>query len=247
MADAQKGLYFDGDVLIQRWVAGVLQKTVIGPLSGTKLGIKAQGEVKENISKGRGNRGKKIDSVTIAKPTEFEIAFNRANSKLMAMIFMGIDAVKNIAGGTITGESVALPHGLWVKVSERNISAVVIGVHTEGTDYEVNSRLGMIKSLASGAITDGEVVTFNATFAAIDSLQISGGVDSKVDVQIIMDGTNLVDDSEVYIRIPKVALTPDSDMDFLSDDFMSVEFSGAMEKIDTETAEFFIDTEVVLS
>jgi len=246
MADKQKGMYFDGDVFIRRWVAGVLQNEVIGPLSGTKLGIKAQSEAKDNISKGRSNRGKKLDSVTVAKPTAFSIGFNRTNPKLLAMVFLGIDAVKTINAGTITAEPVILPHDIWVKVSERNISAVVIGVYVLNTDYEVDCRLGMIRSLSTGAITDGEAVTFNATFGSITSMQIKGGIDSKVHVEVVLDGTNLVDDSEVYIRIPKVPLTPDSDMDFLADDYITVEFSGEMEKLAAETAEFYVDTDVVL-
>lgn len=246
-ADKQIGQLNEGDVLLQVWENGVLSPVVMGPLSGTVLGIKAGGELKENISKGRGTRGKVVDSVSEAKPTEFSLGFNRATSKLLAIAFMGTSAGNTEASGTITAEPITLPHDTWIKTSQRNLSAVVITGKVIDADFEVDARNGMIRSLSTGSITDGEVTAFSATHAAVDSLRIKGGTKSKIEVQVIMDGINAVSGDDFYIRVPKVPLVPDADLDFLGDDYLELKFSGNMIKLPAEEAEFYYDGDVVLN
>ena len=69
--------------------------------------------------------------------------------------------------------------------------------------------------------------------------QVSGPV-----VEIIMDGRNLEDLTDAYVRVPKVALTPGTDMDLLADDYVTAEFTGEMELVDGEAAEFYIEDNV---
>ncbi len=247
MANEQKGLYFEGDVFLKRYVNGVLGSDLIGPVSGTKLALKAQSEVKPNFSKQRGQRGKVVDSVTVSKPTEFGLGFNRANADLLALLFLGTTAADSVAGGTITAEAVTLPHDTWVQVSQRNISAVTITGSVENTDFVVNSKIGAIKALSTGNIADGASTTFDATYSTVSSLKISGGTESTVEVEVIMDGVNMVDNSDVFVRIPKVPLTPSSDMDLLADEYVTAEFSGEIEKLETEDAEFYVEMDTVYS
>ena len=58
LKDPQIGRLNEGDLYLREWVNGVLSADVMGPLSGTLMGIKTDAETKQNISKGRGTYGK---------------------------------------------------------------------------------------------------------------------------------------------------------------------------------------------
>jgi len=242
-----KGMLYEGDVFLRLFSAGVLSDKMIGPIDGTKLQLKANNEILSRTTKRRGQWGKTVGQVSRGKPSTFALGFNSMTPELMAVLFLGEEAAQNITGGTITAESVTLQHDEWVKVSERNITAVVITGSVEGTDYEVNKNVGAIKALSAGNLPDDTATTFDATFSGITGITIKGGTQARVDIEVIMDGMNLEDESDVYIRIPKVTLQIDSDTDLFGDDYIVAEFSGEIERLDTETAEFYVDDSVVYS
>jgi len=247
LADPQIGRLNEGDVYLQEWVNGALSPEVMGPLSGTLLGIQTESETKQNISKGRDSYGKTVDEDVAPKPTKVNLGFNRASSQLVAIAFQGSVADSTVAGGTITAESITFKHDQWVAVSQSNLSAVTIATKTEGTDFEVHPRLNMLKALSTGTITDNEVLTFSATYGAIDSKQIKGGTRSKITFQIVMDGKNRIGGKDFTIRIPEITLRNDADSDQLSDDFLELKFAGEMTKRADEAAEFYHDGDVILS
>lgn len=244
MAREQVGLLYEGNVLLRRWVNGALDAKMIGPIEATKLSLKSENEVKPRYTKRRGFWGKKVGSVSKGKPSTFSLGFNGVDPELMALLFLGETAALALGSGSITGESVTLYHDKWVKVSQRNISSVAITGSVEGTDFEVDTRIGAIKALSTGNLTDGGAVTFNASYGGVTGTTIKGGTQSTVEVEVVMDGRNLEDLSDAYVRVPKVALTPSSDMDLLADDYVTAEFSGEIELVDGEAAEFYVDDNV---
>lgn len=247
IADPQIGRLNEGDVYLREWVGGVLSNNVMGPLSGTLLGIKTDSETKQNISKGRGTYGKSVDEVIIPKPTAVSLGFNRSSSKLLAIAFQGSVADNTVSGGTITAESITFVHDEWVAVSQSNLSSVVITGKVIDVDYLVHPRLNMLKALSTGSITDGEVTTFDAVFGAINSKQIKGGTRAKITFELIMDGKNRVGAKDFKIRIPEITLINDADTDQLSDDFLELKFAGEMVKREDEDAEFFHEGDVLFS
>ena len=244
MSEENVARIYEGNVYLQLWIAGTLQKEMIGPLATSQLVLKPQSELKQRFSKQRGKWGKQAGSFVVAKPTQFTLGVNAVNMKVLAMAYQGTIEAQAIASGTITAEPVTLSHGLFVRVSQRNISAVAITGSVLGIDFVVDKKIGAIKALSTGNLADGVATTFNAVHGAITATRILGGTESKIDVQLVMDGQNKENLSEVYIRIPKIPLTLDSDIDLKANDYNDITFKGEIELLDTETAEFYIDNDV---
>ena len=244
MSQNQVGQVYEGEVYLQVWSNGVLSKEMVGPLDATTLKIKPESEVRPRLSKRRGRWGKKAGSFPMAKPTQFTLGVNGANITLLAMAYLGKTQAQSIGSGSFTAEPITLPHDVFVSVGQRNLSAVSITGSALGTDFLVAPKIGAIKALSTGNIADGAVTTFDATYGAITATTILGGAESKIEVQLVMDGQNKEDLSEVYIKIPKIPLTLESDIDLQADDYSDITFTGEMELLSTETAEFYIDNNV---
>ncbi|MFZ2452583.1 MAG: hypothetical protein WAW36_18910 [Methylovulum miyakonense] len=241
---ALKGIQYSGDIFLRRYNAdGTLPETLIGPIEGTKLSIKTDADIKYRKSKQRGTHGQVKGSTSVNKPTQFGIGVNAADPEMLALLFMGTASVLSIASGTVSAESHALPHGTWVKLSHRNVSSVAITGKVLGTDFEVNSRLGLIRSLATGTIVDGASTSIAYSHGAITGKRIAGGDVSKIEVELTFDGLNLEDNSDCYGLVPKLVLMPKTDINLLADDFVTAEFDGTAIKLYGQ-AEHTFDTDV---
>lgn len=236
------GISYKGDVYARRFVNNVLSPDIIGPIAGTKLTIKANNEVKQRFGKGRTNHGLLTGSTATGKPSEVELGFNEVEAELMAVLFLGVATALNETSGTVTGESITLVKNKWVKTAQRNISSSAIATLTLGTDFIEHPRMGAIKALTDGAVG---AKTLAYSHGAITGTRIAVGVDSKIDVEIIFDGVNLEDNSETYIRIPKITLTPSAAIDMLKGDYVDGEFKGEAIKLPGEAGEIIFDDNVV--
>jgi len=237
-----KGISYKGDVFLRRYVGGVLSDDVIGPIGGTKLTLKANSEIKQRFGKGRANHGLLTGSVARSKPSEVALGFNEVDTELFAIMFLGTAAALSVAGGTVTGESITLVENKWVKTANRNISLSAIATKTLGVDFKEHPRMGAIMALNAGA---AGVQSLAYTYGGITGTRISGGVSSQIDVEIVFDGLNLEDDSEAYVRIPKITLTPNSDIDLLGDDYVNADMTGNAIKLPAESGEIIFDDGVV--
>jgi hypothetical protein len=99
-------------------------------------------------------------------------------------------------------------------------------VAVQDTDYEVTSRNGMIRALSTGQIEAGEVLLVSFDYASVTGLEVLGAVQPTIKAYIFLDGTNLVNGKDVEVEVWEVQLKPDSPIDFLADDFNSLELSG---------------------
>jgi len=237
-----KGISYKGDVYIRRFDNGVLNKEIIGAIGGTKLTIKANAELKERFGKGRDNHGLLAGAVALSQPSEVALGFNEVDTEMFAILFMGTSSAINDTGGTVSGESITLVQYKWVKTDQRNISASAISALVLGTDFIEHPRMGAIKALTPGAVG---AQSLSYTYSGITGVRISGGVASQIDVEIIFDGVNLEDDSDAYVRIPKITLTPNSDIDLLSGDYVDAEMTGKAIKLPAESGEIIFDDAVV--
>lgn len=245
MAREQVGMVYEGNVTLRKWVGGVLSPKMIGPIEATKLGLKAENEIKSRFTKRRGVHGKKVGSISSGKPSTFSLGFNGVNTEMLALLFLGEAEALALSDGTVTAEAVTLFHDAWIKVSQRNLAAVTISGSVEGTDFEVDKRVGAIKALPSGNLANAAAVTFDATYGGVTGVLIKGGTQSTIEVEVTMDGVNREDESDAFVRVPKIALTPGSDMDLLADDFIDADFTGEIQLVNGETAEFYLEDSVV--
>jgi len=96
----------------------------------------------------------------------------------------------------------------------------------QDTDFEVISRNGMIRALSTGSIEAGETVLVSYDYAAISGLETLGAVQPTIKGYMFLDGVNLVNGKDTEVEVWEVQLKPDSPVDFLADDFNSLELSG---------------------
>ena len=227
------GMLFSGDVYVDRLAAdGSPQGRV---LVGTgKLEVKPNAEQKDLISKGRDSYGQVIASVALPQPADFSIEFSEMDENALTMALMGTQAAHSVSAGTVTDEAVTARVGKWVDLVQANVSSVVVTdstgatTYTEGTDYEVNARLGMIRVLSGGAINDGDSLLVDYSYGAESGVKITGITEPIIKLAILMDGRNLVNGRDCRVEVWEAQVTADAAIDFLSSDFLTASLKGRM-------------------
>lgn len=77
-------LWAAGDIYINRMVGGVSQG-MVGSIYADKFEIKPSVDVKEATSKGRYSYGQVLDTVNLAKPTDFTIDLSEVTGDILVM------------------------------------------------------------------------------------------------------------------------------------------------------------------
>ena len=98
----------------------------------------------------------------------------------------------------------------------------------EDTDYEVNTRLGAIKALSTGTMTDESTVYVDYTWAAESGYKITVATEPVVKVALLLDGKNDYDGTSVIVKVWEAHLRPASELDFMADDWNEIQFEGEM-------------------
>lgn len=238
-----------GDVYLARYdddTASWAQFT--GPYEAVKLAIKPNSDLKESTSKGRSTYGNIVESVAINKPAEVSLDLAEINKETFAVALFGKNTAVNQSGSTVTDQAVTIGvKGTYVELGKLNISSTGFVLkntagsttYVYGTDYDVVWRTGMLRVLPGSAIADNASLKWSGTVNAVTGTSISGGVKPQVRVKIKFDGKNLADGLPCLVDVWEAVMTPDSEFDFLSADFGSVNLKGRA-KIPTGKTEPFV-------
>ena len=196
---------------------------------------KPDSEVKEQTATGRSNYGQVLASVTLPKPMTATVTFNQIDAQLFAAAFFGTNSELTQSEDALSAENVTTIADKFVEVGKYMISNVVVTdptevtTYVEGTDYEINTRLGMIKALSTGSITDGEIVKFSCDYAAISGSQMKAMTKSNVRIRVKLDGQNFADGRNFISEIYQMRLSPTSSFSFVGEEFVEVTFEGSLE------------------
>lgn len=210
--------------------AGVLaNQFVVGcGVSVLKLNISREtAEIKESCS---GTRGTLVEYET-SKTIEFELEMTSFEKKMLALALYG--ELATVAASTVTAEAMpTMAVGDLYHTRHPKVSAVVVkdsaGVPATlvaGTDYVLESGdYGRIKLLNLGSFVQPFTVDYSyAMRSNIKPFQSNG-----VTKGIMFDGISTVDQSRVRVYLPKLALNPTSDFDFLSEEATPLKLSGKL-------------------
>lgn len=220
-----------------------------GPYEATKFEIKPNSELKEMSSRGRSTYGQTIESVPLPKPSDLAVTFAEVNKDSIAMALFGTASVINQGSGTVTDEAVTATLGKWVQMAHQNIAEAGVVVtnsgatvtYVKGTDYEVNYRLGLIRAISGGAITDQASLKVDYTYNAITGTKIAGATQTQVRAQFKLDGINFADQLPVVVEVYEAVLTPDSAFDFLQNDFAEIQLKGRLKTPAGKTEPFQVE------
>lgn len=213
-----------GDVYIRRRLTGETWTGWADSGGADRFMLQANAEQISQTLKGRLTYGQSADAVN--KPTEprINITFNRPNRKVIAALLLGDVSDKAVTGASVTGESHAVPEvGEGVFLAYRDVSAVTIGTLVEGTDYRLNAEAGFIENLAD---TPGGTWSVNYTYANFTGFKIAGMTQTKVELQIRMDGINKVDNTPAIVDVWSAEVSPSEGWDMLADQHSPVALEG---------------------
>lgn len=223
-----------GDIYINRMVDGVKQG-VVGPIYADSLSITPSVSTVQSTSKGRYDYGQVLESVNIAQPSEFSMALKEVTGDILVMAFLGTSAAHSEASGTLSDQAVTVKLGQWVAIGKKNLAALVTVEDTagtttyiEGTDYRLNRPMGWIMALAGGAIADNTSLNVTGAYAGATGTLIKGSTRTEVRAEIIFDGINQADGTQCTVSAWEAVLSPDSEFDFLADDFGLVNLTGTL-------------------
>lgn len=237
MATVQaRGFVGAGDVYIERFVDGVPQG-LKGPFEANALSITPNVNTIQNTSKGRYTYGQVVDAVNIAQPTEFSLELKEVTGDTLAIAFLGTTSAHSEAAGTLTDASVTIPKlGEWVALGKKNLADLVT-VETaatggttlvEGVDYRLNRPMGWIMALEGGAIDAADNVFVTGAYSGATGTLIKGSTRTEVRARIFFDGINQADGRQCTAEIFEAVMSPDSEFDFLADDFGTVNLTGSL-------------------
>ena len=201
----------------------------------TNFTPKPDSERKEQTATGKSNYGQVLASVTLPKPMTAKITFNQLDQGLFAAAFFGADSAFTQASGNLVDEPVITIADRFVEIGKLKLSTVVVKneagtvTYVLDTDYELNTTLGMIKALSTGAITAGQTVEVSAAHAAIAGTQMKAMTKSNVRIRIKLDGKNYSDGREFITDVYQMRLNPTSEFSFVGDNFVDVSFDGVLE------------------
>jgi len=218
-----------------------------GPFEVSKFEIKPNSDLKEMSSRGRNTYGQVIESVPLPKPADFSLTMAEVNRESLAMALFGTASAVNQGSGNVTDEAVVAKLAKWVQLSKQNLSETGLVVtnsaasttYVLGTDYEVNYRLGMIRALSTGAITEGQSLKVDFTHNAISGTSIAGATQTQVRAKFKLDGVNFAD--QLIVDVHEAILTPDSAFDFLQDEFAEIELKGRLKTPAGKTEPFKVE------
>lgn len=226
------------DVLTDEGVATGLQLKGNCP----SLSIKTDSERIEQIGCGRDNFGQVIASATFAKPATLSFTLDQVDQDMFAMAFFGTNSAFTQASGTVSeAQEVTTVPDRWVEIGKYMISDVVVKdaatgaiTYVNGTHYEINPRLGMIKAISgvSGGIADNAAVDITYAHAAIAGIQMKAMTSTNVRVRLVLDGKNFADGREFKLDIYQARLAPSGDFGFQAGSdkkFMEAQFEATME------------------
>ncbi|MDK1288492.1 hypothetical protein [Pseudoalteromonas umbrosa] len=243
------GLLFSGNVFVQRLDPnGQPTGGILGPINTTKLAIKAEAEAKPRTSTKKADYGQALDDVKIPKPTTINWAFDDQPAELIAMVLMGEVITINDASGTITDKPLTLPaEHKWTEIGHKNLAEAGLVVKQSttpielGTDFEVNYALGLIRALPGGAVDAGGSITVSAQYNARSGKRIKGAVNSNTRLRLFGEGTNLANGKDVQFEVFDTSMSPSSEMDLASTDFVGGELEGTAKVVPGKPAPFVVD------
>ena len=193
-------------------------------------------EVKERISRMRDTYGQALDRVTLQRPAKCRITIDEFDPENLALALRGLLEQINVASGNVTEEEISAALDAWVPLAHDKIESGSVVVtdssgsttYTEGEDYEVNYRLGMIKALSSGSITDGETLKVDYSYAAKQGWRIKGSRVAEIDCAMILDGQNRADGRDCKVTVYWAKLAANQAVDFLTEDWGQLVLEGTL-------------------
>jgi len=228
------------DAYISRFDAGV-NVGAFGPINLQSLSItQPEPETITRISKMRSSYGQALDSVSRPQPTEVSFITDETAPDVLSMAMLGQPATYAQSAGTDVAGTFTAKHDRWVAIGKNNLTAFSIATKVEGTDYEIVMDAGLVKVLSTGSIADDSTVNYEASYPAREGQDIVFGTDSVLQVAITGIGVNQATGQRMDFEVYQANISPSGGLELISDEFLTLEFSGNLVTPAGKTGPFMI-------
>lgn len=244
------GLLCSGDLYLDRFDDAGASTGLVNLNFAKKFAITESADTKTRTSKARATFGQAASNVIIKKPAEISIEIDEIDARVLAMALMGNTAAATQTSSTVTEEAVTAKLGIAVPLAKGAVADAGFVVtdstgtttYVEGTDYTVERTIGMLTALSTGDIEDSDALKVSYSAGVIAGSTIKGGAKPSADCALVLVGKNLDTGKAVIVRVDKAALAPTSDVDFMSDDFVSVTLGGQLITLDGKDSPYTVES-----
>jgi hypothetical protein len=261
---AASAFLFSGDLYIDRLTDAGVSTGYLDVSNATQMAIGESTEVKTLKSKMRDTRGQVIATVSDKNPATLKLTLNEIDKDKLAMALLGDVSAMAQSAGRVSATSgagetdnrptITLIPGRWVELPHSNITAhgtgTEISIATTATvpvdvplgEVEINHRLGQIKYVgdASPVLSAATAVKMTYSYGNVAGNRISGSTTPSIKAKLKLDGLNMIDGTSVIVVVDEATLTPSSEVDFLADDFVTLEMTGEMRTLSGKTSPYTV-------
>lgn len=230
------GMLLKGDVQLGRLSSALQFQGYNDVINGTELTITPQSQEIERLSNMRLSWGQTLDSAYKPQPTQIQLGVNDIEPYILGMTFLGDVSAINQTTDSVTDELhsvTAENQDKWLQIDSQNISAAGFAItstdglttYVEGTDYQVQLRLGLWKPLSTGTIAVGDV-HLDYTKEVKTGTLVQGGLQPTIYARILMDGYNIYTGENGLLTVWRASLTPSSPINFFAAEPINAVFQG---------------------
>jgi len=170
--------------------------------------------------------GQTIASKVEIDNIEGKLTLKEWNARNLAFGLSGAATERTGTSGSVADEAVTMPvPGEYAELTKRDIENVVVTSSPAGTtytvdvDYVVDPKLGLITSVADGALDAGDVDTLvSFDYAAEAGYQVKVGSSVQVRVEILAHLYDEYRDKHYVMEIDSAVLATDSEINFISEE-----------------------------
>lgn len=168
--------------------------------------------------------GQRLVDFRLTKSKKAEVSFTLEDWSLvnLAMGMYGQVLPPN-TGSTVTSESLGMPDaGQYTPLKHANVSTVVIGTKTAGTDYILNAATGMIQWLTK------QSAAVSASYAwAANAGSVTMFTQNAPERWFRFEGLNTADlNRPVLVELYRTVIDPMKELDLITDDLLKMELTG---------------------
>lgn len=229
------GLLLAGDVYISDILSAGNYGPAIGPINVSECqATPPTTEEKNRTSNKKSSFGQTLDSVQVPKdPAKLSIKWDTATKSLLADAVAGKSTAYAPAVATFTDIAVTLSEEGYVELPNQNIDTATWSVTpaaggtalAEGTDYEVNRDMGLIKALKPTAAIAVEIT---GKTKAVTGTRITGATEITKSRRVLIDGINLATNQKVRVIFHQVTFTAKGATDLMKGDFVEGQLEGTL-------------------
>lgn len=197
------------------------------------LTIKIATDQKKQISAMKESHGQTLHTKTSITDVSGSGTFREYDADILAWALSADREEMTGTGGTVSAESVTLISGMWVKLANKGVSDVVIAGSVLGTDFEVNTNLGLIRMIPAGNLT-AVATDVDYSYAAESGYTIKIAKNAQTRVYLMIDGIDLDTKKALYGEFDSVVISSNSDIELISDpdaDFGEMAFDFSYETL----------------